>query len=191
MLIISEIITALGVVLILFLTLFCIACGVVKASELIEEYTLLSKKIIVYLSYIIILFHILLCLFDGYPLIPTIVGLISQLIYLNNQTSFPLLSPTSIKFVLLIVTCIVNHFVWFFYFLNLPHIYNANLEFLAFFILIIWSVPIAYFLALQSPSDMLPTNNADNNNDNRRSGLLKNMLPNFFKMSTLPINKTN
>jgi hypothetical protein len=67
------------------------ASGLYYLSELVEEHTVLSKKILTALIQAIIVVHILLLLFDGFPKLLTLFSAASHGVYLANVTkSFPM-----------------------------------------------------------------------------------------------------
>ena len=74
------------------------ASGLYYLSELVEEHTVFSKKLLTTLIQGIIVVHILLLLFDGFPILLTLFSAASHAVYLANvSNSFPSGSyPTSL-----------------------------------------------------------------------------------------------
>jgi len=112
-----------------FLTL-AIASGLYYLSELVEEHTVISKKLLTGLIQCIIAVHILLLLFDGFPTLLTIFSAVSHGVYLANVTnSFPMVRFTDPVFMLSCCLVIANHFLWFNHFshpqLAFDHPYSA------------------------------------------------------------------
>ncbi|KAI5857876.1 transmembrane adaptor Erv26 [Tricharina praecox] len=112
-----------------FLTL-AIASGLYYLSELVEEHTVISKKLLTGLIQCIIAIHILLMLFDGFPKLLSIFSAASHGVYLANVTkSFPMVRFTDPVFMLSCCLVIANHFLWFKYFshpqLASDHPYSA------------------------------------------------------------------
>ncbi|KAA8906395.1 transmembrane adaptor Erv26 [Sphaerosporella brunnea] len=120
----------LGVILgFIFLTL-SIASGLYYLSELVEEHTVLSKKVLIVLIQGIIATHILLLLFDGFPKLLTLFSAASHGVYLANVTkSFPMVRLSDPVFILACLLVAANHFLWFQHFSHPPlpsdHPYSA------------------------------------------------------------------
>eukprot|EP00128_Syssomonas_multiformis_P003814 Colp12_sorted_trinity150504_noHs@22681 len=75
---------------ILFATL-CLACGLYYLAELVEEYTVATKKVITYQLYFVVLAHIGLWIFEGFPLSLTLLGLFYTWRIFVTLERFPLL----------------------------------------------------------------------------------------------------
>ncbi|KAG5992901.1 hypothetical protein E4U43_003623, partial [Claviceps pusilla] len=72
-----------------FLTL-SIASGLYYLSELVEEHTVLAKRLLTRLIYAVIGIHLTLWLVDGFPLGATCLGIFAHVVYLGNMRRFPL-----------------------------------------------------------------------------------------------------
>jgi len=165
-----------------FLTL-AIASGLYYLSELVEEHTVLSKKLLIRLIQGIIATHALLLIFDGFPWMLTLFSAASHGVYLANVSrTFPLVKLTDGVFILSCLLVIANHFLWFKHFSNPPlpsdHPYYAHgagydysssndpyfqgryptfTEISAFFGICVWLVPFALFVSLSAADNVLPT----------------------------------
>lgn len=82
-----------------FLTM-AIASGLYYLSELVEEHTVLAKKLLTKLIYTIIGAQALLWLVDGFPLGATLLGIFSHVVYLGNMRRFPFVKLTDPLFLL-------------------------------------------------------------------------------------------
>lgn len=71
-----------------FLTL-SIASGLYYLSELVEEHTVIAKRLLTRLIYTIIGVQVALLLVDGFPFWPTLLGVAAHLVYLGNMRRFP------------------------------------------------------------------------------------------------------
>jgi hypothetical protein len=71
-----------------FLTL-AIASGLYYMSELVEEHSVLAKRLLTRLIYAIIFIQTLLWLVDGFPFWASMLGIVSHVIYLGNMRRFP------------------------------------------------------------------------------------------------------
>lgn len=67
------------------------ASGLYYLSELVEEHTVISQKLLIRLIQVIIAAHILLIIFDGFPIMLTLFSAASHGVYLMNVTrTFPM-----------------------------------------------------------------------------------------------------
>jgi hypothetical protein len=71
-----------------FLTM-AIASGLYYLSELVEEHTVLAKRLLTRTIYTIIGVQVTLWLIDGFPFWPTLLGIGTHLVYLGNMRRFP------------------------------------------------------------------------------------------------------
>lgn len=71
-----------------FLTL-SIASGLYYLSELVEEHTVIAKRLLTRLIYAVVVFQTLLWLIDGFPFWSTVLGIVSHVVYLGNMRKFP------------------------------------------------------------------------------------------------------
>lgn len=71
-----------------------IASGLYYLSELVEEHTVIAKRLLTRLIYAIIGLQLILCLADGFPLALTLVGIASHVVYLGNMQRFPFVKLT-------------------------------------------------------------------------------------------------
>jgi len=67
-----------------------LASGLYYLSELVEERTVLSKKILTYLIYFVIGLQLCLWLFDGFPWMWILLSIASHVLYLQNLRRFPI-----------------------------------------------------------------------------------------------------
>ena len=82
-----------------FLTL-AIASGLYYLSELVEEHTVLAKKVLTYLIYAVIGVQVLLAAVDRLPLLQSAVAIVSHVIYAQNLRRFPVVKLTDPIFIL-------------------------------------------------------------------------------------------
>lgn len=76
------------------------ASGLYYLSELVEEHTVLSKKLLTRLIYAVIAIQILLCLVDKFPLGLSALTIFSHVVYLQNLRRFPVVKLTDPTFLL-------------------------------------------------------------------------------------------
>ncbi|KND03144.1 uncharacterized protein SPPG_02207 [Spizellomyces punctatus DAOM BR117] len=135
-----------------FITL-SLACGLYYLAELVEEHTVLTKRVIKYATIATMAAHVLLWLVDGLPFLRILFSLSCHLWYSQLLRTFPTIELSSVAFVLSCVLVIVDHFVWFFYFTD--H-YHTFMEIATFFGLIVWLIPFMYFISLSANEYTLP-----------------------------------
>jgi hypothetical protein len=82
-----------------FLTL-AIASGLYYLSELVEEHTVLAKKLLTRLIYLIVAIQVLLALFDKFPLGLSALAIASHAVYHQNLRRFPIVKLTDPIFLL-------------------------------------------------------------------------------------------
>ncbi|XP_064383014.1 protein TEX261-like [Halichondria panicea] len=151
---------------------FSLAAGLYYLAEIIEEYSIVAKKIITYLLVFVIVLYIGLLVFDGFPWGLVVVGLLTHLLYGSLLTTFPVISLLSPGFVGGTLLLIVAHILAFQYFADHWHIFQ---EVLAFFFLCLWMVPFSFFISLSANDMVLPVSVGSPDGSSRRSR--RSMLP--------------
>ncbi|KAK8138563.1 Protein SVP26 [Apiospora sp. TS-2023a] len=173
-----------------FLTL-AIASGLYYLSELVEEHTVIAKRLLTRLIYAIIGLQLVLCLADGFPLALTLMGTASHVIYLGNMRRFPFVKLTDPLFLASCFLVLVNHYFWFRHFSNaqsrsyaaMNSVYDqpdtpSFTEIASFFGLCVWFVPFALFVSLSASDNVLPTIGSeqplhDSDGKNKRQSIVK------------------
>jgi hypothetical protein len=163
----------------LFLTL-SIASGLYYLSELVEEHSVLSSRLLRRLIYIIMATQTLLCLIDGFPWHLTLLGVFSHAVYMSNLRHFPIVKLSDPLFLASCVLVLGNHWAWFRWFSE-PQ-FNAGYgrgsggerwrdrystpayreqpsftEIASYFGLCVWLVPFALFVSLSAGENVLPS----------------------------------
>ena len=155
-----------------FLTL-SIASGLYYLSELVEEHTVLSAKLLTRLIYTVVAFHVLLWLVDGFPLTLTAFSVISHIVYRSNLRHFPIVKFSDPLFLLSCALVVLNHWVWFRHFAENTTSYDTRsvyrdmyqastqqasfTEIASYFGLCVWLVPFAFFVSLSAGENVLPS----------------------------------
>ncbi|KAI0482275.1 transmembrane adaptor Erv26 [Xylariaceae sp. FL0804] len=173
-----------------FLTL-AIASGLYYLSELVEEHTVIAKRLLTQLIYFVVGLQITVCVVDGLPYGLTLLGVVSHIIYLGNMRRFPFVKLTDPLFVASCVLVIVNHYFWFRHFSNaqqqsyarMSSIYDqpdipSFTEIASYFGLCVWLVPFALFVSLSANDNVLPTMGSEQpsqyaDGKNKRQGMVK------------------
>ncbi|KAK7732525.1 erv26 superfamily protein [Cytospora paraplurivora] len=155
-----------------FLTL-AIASGLYYLSELVEEHTVISKRLLSRLIYAIIVLDLLLCFVDKFPFWLTVFGIVSHIVYLGNMRRFPYVTLTDPLFISSCVLVLINHLVWYRHFSarqkaaynNMTSYYDAPddiptfTEIASYFGICVWLVPFALFVSLSASDNILPYEN--------------------------------
>ena len=105
----------------------CIAAGLYYLAELVEEYTVMTKRVIKYLIVGVSCVYIGLMVFEGMPWKMTLTGLVSTLLYTTLLPNFPDIDLVSPSFVLTLILVFVNHYFAFGYFSEVsPLVFESN-----------------------------------------------------------------
>lgn len=159
-----------------FLTL-SIASGLYYLSELVEEYSVLSAKVLRRLIYVVIAVQVLLLLVDSFPWHLTLLGIVSHAVYSTNLRHFPIVKLSDPLFILSCVLVLLNHWLWFRFFSSPTAFqpnrasdardryaysgYNYNqpsfTEIASYFGICVWLVPFALFVSLSAGENVLPS----------------------------------
>ncbi|KAL2839220.1 transmembrane adaptor Erv26 [Aspergillus pseudodeflectus] len=156
-----------------FLTL-AIASGLYYLSELVEEHTVLARRLLTRLIYAIITIQILLILFDKFPFFLSLLSIVSHLVYASNLRRFPIVKLSDPLFILSCFLVGLNHWLWFRHFSKpiapprsstswrQPYQVNPGgmpnfAEVASYFGLCVWLVPFALFVSLSAGENVLPT----------------------------------
>jgi hypothetical protein len=152
-----------------FMTL-SIASGLYYLSELVEEHTVLSSKLLTRLIYAVIAVQILLWLIDGFPFTLTCLGVVSHIVYASNLRYFPIVKFSDPLFLLNCALVGLNHWVWFRHFSEAPpyesrsayrDLYQSAApqpsftEISSYFGIYVWLVPFAFFVSLSAGKNVL------------------------------------
>ena len=156
-----------------FLTL-SIASGLYYLSELVEEHSVLSAKVLKRMIYTVIGTQILLWLVDGFPWHLTLLGVASHAVYASNLRHFPIVKLSDPLFLLSCGLVVLNHWLWFRHFGETPSYRGAErlmrdrystlanpqpsfTEIASYFGLCVWLVPFALFVSLSAGENVLPS----------------------------------
>lgn len=92
------------------------AAGLYYVAELVEEYTVIAKKIITAIILVVAFIYSLFIFFDNLPWSIVICGLIAQTMHALIMTNFPYVKFASIPFVGALILLIINHWLAFEFF---------------------------------------------------------------------------
>ncbi|KAH7312547.1 DUF396 domain protein [Stachybotrys elegans] len=151
-----------------FLTL-SIASGLYYLSELVEEHTVIAKRLLTRMIYTVIGLQTTLFLFDGFPFWPTVLGIVAHLVYLGNMRRFPFVKLSDPLFLASCVLVLCDHYAWFRHFSAAQsQAYHRSTYYeqadvpsftmiASYFGLCVWMVPFALFVSLSAGDNVLPT----------------------------------
>ncbi|KAF8939938.1 transmembrane adaptor Erv26-domain-containing protein [Dissophora ornata] len=149
-----------------------LACGLYYLAELVEEYTVLTKKIIKGLTLVVVVLHLSLWLLDGLPFSKIMFSLGCHGVYSLNLANFPYISLLSAPFLLSCVLVLADHFMWFRYFAQ--HYYSF-MSIASFFGICVWIVPFVYFISLSANDNALPSFDKSQESKQKKNGILKGL----------------
>ncbi|KAK3167987.1 hypothetical protein OEA41_004433 [Lepraria neglecta] len=153
-----------------FLTL-AIASGLYYLSELVEEHTVIARKLLTRLIYTVISIQALLAVIDRFPFLLSSLSIASHAVYMGNLRHFPIVKLTDPVFILSCLLVLLNHFLWFRHFSTPPsssrNTYPTSLydrpdiptftEIASYFGICVWLVPFALFVSLSAGENVLPS----------------------------------
>ncbi|KFH73033.1 hypothetical protein MVEG_00258 [Podila verticillata NRRL 6337] len=154
----------------LFSTL-SLACGLYYLAELVEEYTVLTKKIIKGLTVAVAVLHLALWLLDGFPFSKILFSLFCHAVYSLNLGKFPYISLLSLPFLASCALVLCDHFMWFQFFTRR---YYSFMSIASFFGICVWMIPFAYFISLSANDNALPSFDKTEQSQ-KKNGILKSI----------------
>ncbi|XP_063257350.1 protein TEX261 [Prinia subflava] len=173
-----------------FVTL-AIAAGLYYLAELIEEYTVATRRVIKYLIWFSSAVQAGLFLFERFPALLVGTGLFTNLVYFGLLQTFPFLVLSSPNFILSCVLVVLNHYLAFQFFAEEFFLFS---EVLAYFTFCLWLIPFAFFVSLSAGENVLPctvqagddvvSNYFTKGKRGKRSGIL--LIFSFLKEAILP-----
>ena len=136
----------------IILAALSMSSGLFLLAELAEEYPTMAGKITKNLLIFVLILHLVLYL-DGLPLFESLTGMISHLMYGSMLNDFPFVEILSVQCIGSIICFVLCNVLWFKYFLS---IYYDPLQIIGFFVISVWSIPLALFVSLTLSENTLP-----------------------------------
>ena len=157
------------------------ASGLYYLSELVEEHTVIARRVLTRLIQGIIAIQILLFLVDRLPFSLSLLTIFSHTVYASNLRRFPIVKLSDPLFVLSCILVGLNHWLWFRYFSSPTPARTASssssnwrqpysqyqvgsvedmptfTEVASYFGLCVWLVPFALFVSLSAGENVLPS----------------------------------
>uniref|UniRef100_A0A146L3D8 Protein TEX261 n=2 Tax=Lygus hesperus TaxID=30085 RepID=A0A146L3D8_LYGHE len=131
-----------------------LAAGLYYVAELVEEYTVTSKKIITWITLVVLAVYFLFLVLEDFSYNMIICGIISQFAHLSILQNFPYVDVLSPHFIIAVILFFVNHYFAFAYFAST---YYPLSEAMGYFTICLWLVPFALFVSLSANENVLPT----------------------------------
>lgn len=132
------------------------AAGLYYLAELVEEYTVVAKKVILTMILSTAGVYVLLAIFDSLPWMMITCGLVTQGIHALIMKNFPYVQFLSFSFLGSVILLLINNYLAFTFFAT--HYYILS-EVIAYFTICLWLVPFALFVSLSANDNVLPTVN--------------------------------
>ncbi|CAN3374593.1 hypothetical protein DIURU_000274 [Diutina rugosa] len=182
-----ELISYIGAVIGFVFLVLAIASGLYYVSEIVEEHTEPTKRILRKMIYAIMGIFVALVIIDRFPFWLSLFSIVSYFVYLQNLNRFPYVELTSPIFLGSCALVVLNHFFWFNYFHNPripslderlkpdyepPHV-PSFLEVCSFFGLLVWLIPFALFVSLSAHENLIPHHNDNPQAKKQTQGLAK------------------
>eukprot|EP00760_Papus_ankaliazontas_P034441 PhM_4_TR7199/c0_g1_i1/m.86651 len=139
---------------VLFMAL-SVACGLYYVGELAEEYSVRTRRILQSTLGVIALAYVLLPIIDGLSWWRCLLSALHQACYALLLRRFPWVSLSSPAFILSVYAFVMDHIVWYSYFLSDEFRYEYN-RIVGFFFLMVWAVPFTLFVTLNVEEQYLP-----------------------------------
>lgn len=130
------------------------AAGLYYLAELVEEFTVMTGKIIRIIILMTFAVYVGLFVFEDLPITLIGCGLLSQVMHLLVLRTFPFFNLYSVPFVSASALVIVNHILAFNFFSYKAYAFS---EVLAYFTICLWLVPFAFVVSLNANDSVLPT----------------------------------
>ncbi|KRT80474.1 hypothetical protein AMK59_7001 [Oryctes borbonicus] len=131
-----------------------IAAGLYYLAELVEEYTVLTKKLIWWSNSVILVLYLCLWIFEKFPHWMMFFGTLAQIVHFVILQDFPYVSFISPTFIIGIILLAINHYLAFAHFSRVFYTFS---EVMAYFTLFLWVVPFALLISLSANENVLPT----------------------------------
>lgn len=133
-----------------------IAAGLYYLAELVEEYTVVAKKVISWMVIGSVLLYVVFMFTERFSWTMLFCGLGAQVLHAAILKNFPYVKFLSTSFLGAVILLLVNHYLAFVYFQQQYHPFS---EVMAYFTLCLWLVPFALFVSLSANDNVLPTSN--------------------------------
>lgn len=131
----------------------CMAIGLFYLSELVEEYTVATGKIIRISIFMVIFAHFTLPFMDGFSWLLVIAGVGAHMAYFQLLSTFPAFNFSSGKFLISFALLVLHHVIAFasevLYGLEFPVV-------LTYFTFFVWFVPFLFLISLSANDYVLP-----------------------------------
>merc|ERR1712146_320408 len=149
-----EALSWLGFIFIAVFVTLCLAAGLLYLAEVVEEYTVATRRLLHQAIFVVVALQLLLGFFSSIPLWPmTLVGTAAHIAYYSLLHDFPFFKFTSPEFILSSVLVVAHHWVVFNHFSSFYYPFD---QVVSYFVLCVWLVPFTLFISLSANENVLP-----------------------------------
>ncbi|CAD5121947.1 DgyrCDS10408 [Dimorphilus gyrociliatus] len=149
-----------------------IACGLYYLAELVEEYCVISGKIIKYTLIIVTGIQLLFLLTEDLPMPLIICGIACNACYGLLLKTFPVFDLTSVPFVASVLLLLLHHYLAFTHFSKVWYEFS---HVLAYFTVCLWIVPFALLVSLSANDNVLPITVSQPNETNQGDDIVSSI----------------
>ncbi|KAJ5078585.1 tex261 protein [Anaeramoeba ignava] len=147
----------LGLIVIILFGFLSISTGTYYLARLAEENTAQVKRLIGISTIIILVVHLGLLSFEGFPFYLIGISVLTHVIYSKFLTKFPFINFKSLEAILSLFMTIINNIIWILYLSNRKFNMFNSFSLLS---LCVWSIPFAYFISLNSNPESYSSRNS-------------------------------
>lgn len=129
----------INLIMLFLVVWFFSAAGLYYVAELVEEYTVIAKKVITIIVLFVTTVYLMFLFLDNLPWSMVISGLVSQALHAIILTDFPYVKLASLQFIGAVVMLIVTHYLAFSFFSQNYFSFTEVKVFKILFILFEWN----------------------------------------------------
>ena len=135
-----------GVLLFCFV-LLCLVTGLYYLASLVEEYSQVLSRVARFTALGVIIIHLLMLIFENYPTLLILLGIVTHLSYLILLRGFPYIRLNDPVFITSCSLALIQHCWWFYYFTQRMPPFNLIVS---IFVICVWLLPFIFFISLST-----------------------------------------
>lgn len=152
----TWIVSLLGGTMAALFAVASLTCGLLYASELIEEHSVLTGRVLLWTVRVVIGLHVVLMLDGVFPISSLACGIGCHGTYYLLLGDYPNIDPSSPVAIFAFIAFIVDHYVWFGNVAEAARVFSF-FNLIGAFVVFVWLVPVGCFLSLSVNDLTLPT----------------------------------
>lgn len=160
----------IGIGIGILFAVYSVATGLYYISELVEEYSVITKKLLFVCCLTIISIQVLMLFENELPISNLFYSIFCSCWHYRLVEMFPFIAPSDPIFIISCLLSTINHFIWFYHFKSG---YWSVEELTSFFGIIVWFLPFCFIISLSANDSTLP-HVAPSNQKNK--SVFKNLL---------------